>query len=269
VAAKTAGYFHNGLPYNRLGHGARKLVVFQGLLFENKPQAGPMVSGYKFLGSEYTTWVVLRKLGMPHGYTLQDMADDYATMIKAEFDGPVDVIGVSTGGSIALHFAAKYPELVRRLVIHSSAYVLSEDAKSLQLQVGSLAQKGKWTRAYAAMIGSIFPSNGAMKLLFKPIVWLAAVVMGIVGVPKNPSDLVVTIEAEDQHNFREYLTRIMAPTLVVAGDQDPFYTATLCRETATGIPNARLILYPRMGHPASGKQFGRDVLAFLNEGLAT
>jgi hypothetical protein len=37
----------------------------------------------------------------------------------------------------------------------------------------------------------------------------------------------------------------------------------LFRETAEGIPNARLIVYPGMGHPASGKQFGRDVLAFL------
>jgi hypothetical protein len=39
----------------------------------------------------------------------------------------------------------------------------------------------------------------------------------------------------------------------------------LFRETAAGIPNARLILYKGMGHPASGKQFSRDVLAFLNE----
>jgi hypothetical protein len=37
-------------------------------------------------------------------------------------------------------------------------------------------------------------------------------------------------------------------------------------ETAAGIPDARLILYPGMGHPASGKQFKQDVLAFLREG---
>ena len=59
------------------------------------------------------------------------------------------------------------------------------------------------------------------------------------------------------------LGEISAPTLVVAGDRDPVYTEALFRETAEGIPNAGLILYPGMGHPASGKQFGRDVLAFL------
>jgi len=55
---------------------------------------------------------------------------------------------------------------------------------------------------------------------------------------------------------------------VIAGDKDPFYSETLFRETAEGIPNAKLILYPGMGHPASGKQFRQDVLAFLEEDSA-
>ncbi len=74
-------------------------------------------------------------------------------------------------------------------------------------------------------------------------------------------------EAEDAHNFRDRLAQITAPTLLVAGDQDPFYTPTQFRETAAGIPDARLCLYPNMGHPASGKQFQRDVLAFLKEDI--
>ena len=86
--------------------------------------------------------------------------------------------------------------------------------------------------------------------------------------PKDPSDLLVTIEAEDQFNFKDHLDQISAPTLVAAGTQDPFYTPTLFRETAEVIPDARLILYDGMGHPASGKQFDQDVLAFLREGPA-
>ena len=261
----TAGYFHSGLPYNRLGHGPRPLVVFQGLAFENKPQSALMVQMYRFLEEEYTTYVVLRKPGLPHGYTMQNMADDYATMIQEEFGGPVDVIGVSTGGSIAQHFAADHPNLVRRLVIHSSAYVLSDEAKCLQMRVGHLAQQRRWVKAYAVMLGSVLPHHGVMKHLSRPIVWLGSLLLGA---PKDPSDLVVTIEAEDKHDFRDRLAQITAPTLVVAGDQDPFYTETLFRETAEGIPKARLILYPGMGHPASGKQFGRDVLTFLREGMA-
>lgn len=81
---------------------------------------------YGFLERAYTLYAVLRKPGLPQGATLKDMANDYAALIRQEFGGPVDVIGVSTSGSIALQFAADHPDLLRRLVIHSSAYTLGE-----------------------------------------------------------------------------------------------------------------------------------------------
>ncbi|MBN1872713.1 MAG: alpha/beta hydrolase [Anaerolineae bacterium] len=262
----TAGYFQGGLPYNRLGHGPRPLVIFQGLFFENKPQSGLTIQMYKFLENDYTVYVVLRKPGLPRGYTLQNMADDYAVMIRDEFGEPVDVIGVSTGGSIVQHFAADHPDLVRRLVIHSSAYTLSDEAKRLQLQIGHLAQQRQWMKAYTVLFSPVFPHTGIMKYLSKPFIWLAALLMSL-SAPRDPTDLVVTVEAEDHHNFKDRLVQIIAPTLVIAGNQDPFYTEALFRETAAGIPNARLILYQGMGHPASGKQFNQDVLTFLKEGV--
>ena len=263
----AAGYTQNGMPYNRYGHGSRILVVFQGLLFDNKPLTG-FLSGlfsepYKSLEEVCTIYIVNRKSGMPIGYSMKDIADDYAAMIKAEFDGPVDVLGVSTGGSIAQHFAADHPDLVRKLIIHSSAYTLSESSKMLQLRIRHLASQRNWRAANWAMFSDMVPGRGFTKFILKPVVWLVAMLLGTFGAPEDPNDLVVTIEAEDKHNFKDRLSQITAPTLVIAGDQDPFYTEALFRETAAGIPNARLILYKGMGHPASGKQFGRDVLAFL------
>ncbi len=267
----TAGYFQNGLPYNRLGDGPRPLVVFQGLLFENKPLTGLMgrafLRSYKFLEEDFTVYVVTRKSGLPDGYSMRDMADDYATMIGQELGGPVDVIGTSTGGSIVQHFAADHPDLVRRLVIHSSAYTLSDEAKRLQMQIGRLARQRQWRKAYAVMLGFMVPRQGVAKYVARPIVWLGSLLAGSLGAPEDPSDLVVTIEAEDKHDFQDRLAQITAPTLVLAGDEDPFYSETLFRETAEGIPNAKLILYKGMGHPASGKRFSQDALAFLNAGF--
>lgn len=51
---KSAGYFRNGMPYNRLGHGPRPLIVFQGLMFENKPQPRMAFGMYRFLEDDYT-----------------------------------------------------------------------------------------------------------------------------------------------------------------------------------------------------------------------
>ncbi len=258
------GYFPNGLPYNRVGRGLRPLIVFQGLVFENKPQFG-MTGSYRFLGNDYTIYAVLRKPGLPRGYTLKDMADDYAALIREEFGGPVDVLGISTGGSIALHFAADHPDLVRRLVIHSSAHSLNDTAKQLQLEVAHLAQQGRWRQAWALLIGAIFPRAGLGRWLSRPLVWLSAGLLSL-SAPQDPNDLVVTVEAEDKIAFKDRLAEITAPTLVMGGTDDFFYSSALFRETAEGIPNAKLCLYEKMGHPAGGKQFRRDLLVFLRDG---
>jgi pimeloyl-ACP methyl ester carboxylesterase len=262
---ESAGYFQGGLPYNRFGHEPRVVIVFQGLVFENKPLTG-FASRYnrglyRVLEHDYTIYMVTRRPGLPDGYTLKDMADDYAIMITEEFGGPIHVIGLSTGGSIAQHFAADHPELLGRLVIHSSAHTLSDEAKRIQMRAARFAQQRNWRAANAEILRFVVPPNRAAPLL----IWLGSLMMSL-SAPKDPSDMVVTVEAEDKHAFKTRLPEITAPTLVVAGDQDACYTETLFRETAAGIPNSRLILYEGMRHPASGEKFGQDVLMFLREG---
>ncbi len=263
-ARPASGCFRSGLPYNRFGHGPRPLVVLQGLLFENKPMGGLtahfMVGTYRFLGDAYTGYAVTRRRGLQPGCSMRDMADDYATMIRQEFGGPVDVIGISTGGSIAMHLAADHPDIVHRLVIHSSAHTLSDPAKALQMDVARLAGQGNWRGAWARLLSVMVPRNPLGRALVRP----SALLMSL-GAPKDPSDLVITVEAEDKHAFRDRLGEITAPTLVIAGATDPFYTPELFRETAEGIPDARLVLFEGMGHPASGHRFRREVLAFLVE----
>ena len=265
----SQGYFTGGMPYDRFDGGPRVLVIFQGLVFENKPMAKFMAnqftSMYGPLLDSYTVYIVGRKPGMPEGCTMKDIAGDYAHMIREEFGSPVYVMGVSTGGSIVQHFAADHPDLVRRLVIHSSAYTLNDAAKRGQMRCAQYARRGKWTAAFAALMGFSLPDKGLKKAVLKPLYWFLSLFAGpIMGIPKDPTDLAVTIEAEDKHDFRERLPEIQAPTLVIAGDKDPFYSPELFRNTAAGIPGARLVLYEGMGHPAKGKQFHQDLRVFLD-----
>ncbi len=263
----SSGYFaKSNIPFDRIGFGPKPLVVFQGLMFENKPKLflGMTRKMYKELQKDYTLYIVLRRPGLPKGYTLRDMSHDYAQMIQDEFGGAVDIIGLSTGGSILLHFVADHPDLVRKAIIHSSAHSFNQEARDLQMAVAHAAQEGRWAKAYALLFGFMQPHERWKRLVMSPLLWLGSVIIAFFHSPSDPSDLVVTVMAEDQRCFRDDLHRIQVPVLVVAGSQDPFYSEELFQQTAEGIPGAKIILYPKMGHPAQGKQFQEDVLAFLN-----
>ena len=191
---------------------------------------------------------------------MRDMSNDYATMIRNELGGPVDIIGISTGGPIAQYFAVDHPILVRRLVLAMTGYRLTEGGKELQRQIGDLARQGKWRAANSASIDGLYP-QGMKKHLFKLFVWL----FKAFGSPSDPSDLLVTIKAQRNHDFKDRLAEINAPTLVIGGEEDLFYPI---RETAAEIPNAKLILYEGFGHNAmldNKQQFQEDVLAFLKK----
>jgi pimeloyl-ACP methyl ester carboxylesterase len=261
--AKT-GYSENGLPYFRVGDSSRVLVVFEGLNFENKAPSGLQLrwiaGDYKQFAKEYTVYSVGRKPNLPEGYTTRDMAKDYADMIRNELEFPVDIIGLSTGGTIAQYFALDHPDLVRRLVLASTGYQLRPQAKKLQLYVAEMASQRKWRKAFPAMLEGLYPEGGLKKRFFKLMMWL----MATFGAPKDPSDLVVTAEAEDKHDFKELLGQIRVPTLVIGGVDDYFYPI---KETAEGIPNAQLVLYEGFGHNAwldNRKKFQDDVMKFLD-----
>jgi pimeloyl-ACP methyl ester carboxylesterase len=260
----TTDYSKNGLPYIRIGSSPQKLVIFEGLNANHKPPSGfalrMMVSSFKRFANDFTVYYTGRKPGLPVGYSMQDMSEDYATMIRNELCGPVNVMGISTGGPIAQHFAVDHPDLVRRLVLAMTGYRLTEQAAKLQKRIGELIQQGKWRTAAATLATGM--TSGAMRPMLRAFFWLLG--KQVFGSPSNPSDGLVEVEAEDRHDFEDRLVEIKVPTLVIGGDRDFFYPI---RETAAGIPNAKLILYKGVGHGAMMKRhFSEDVLAFLTEG---
>lgn len=84
----------------------------------------------------------------------------------------------------------------------------------------------------------------------------------------DPSDMLVTVAAEDLFDASPRLHRITVPTLLVAGDRDRFSTPELFRETAERIPGARLLLYPGKGHAGvmTHRPAIREIVAFLAAG---
>jgi len=256
------GYSSNGLPFACFGNGTRNLVVFDGLDFRHRPPSGIMLRmtyGYlSGLTNYYRIYIVTRRPGLPPGYSLRDMSNDYAVMIKNELGGAADVIGVSTGGGIAQYLAIDHPDLVRRLVLVMTGFRLTEEARELQRRVAELARTGKRRAAYSLLATAII-RKGIARHVFKWFMWL----LGTLMIPGDPSDGIVEIEADDRYDLGDQLDTIKADTLVIGGEEDFFYDIG---ETAGKIPKARLVLYPNLGHNAMfvrSRQFGEEIKAFL------
>lgn len=264
----ATGVLDGGLPYARFGRGRAPLVLFDGLGFENRAPRGlalaAVAKAFEPLASEYTIYLVTRRPGLPGGFTTKDMADDYARALAAAFSHPVDVMGLSTGGEIAQHFAADHPGQVRRLVLGSTAYRVGDEGKALLARWREWARRGDWRALHAS--SSVLYASPVARALLSPLLWLVG---PWIAAPVDPSDYLVTIDADLRHDAKNRLAEIHAPTVVVSGEEDFFYPIDLVRETAAGIDGALLEVLPRTGHKmglAAKRRFDLAVKEFLSRG---
>lgn len=253
------------LPVLTFGHGP-DLVVLPGLEAASGNPAGLArrmeEARYAAYARSRSVHVVRRRVGIAPGTTMADLAGSLAAAITADLDAPVDVMGVSTGGSLALQLAVDQPQVVRRLVLVSAAARLSDDARATQRRWAERVRAGRRRQAAAGQAELMGGSAWAVAF-WRAALWLGAPLV----VPDDPADLLRTVEAEDSYDVTARLGEVTAPTLLVAGARDHNYGADLLRRTAAGIPDARLRLHPRYGHAAatSSRRVPAMVLDFLEE----
>jgi pimeloyl-ACP methyl ester carboxylesterase len=257
------GQLHGGLPYFEVGQGP-PLVVFSGLSPEHANPTGLarrfQLQTLKPFAKHFTVYAVNRKPGLQAGTTIKDLADHYAEAIAHQFPGPVCIEGISTGGSIAQQFAIDHPHLVRRLVLVATACRLSPYGREVQRRFAELTGDGRPRRANAAL-GPGLAATAAGGRAFAALMWLFGASQRV----DDPSDMLVTVAAEDVFDASDELPRITAPTLLVAGGRDRFYSPELFWETAESIPDARLSLFPDKGHAGviTHRSAIRQIVAFL------
>jgi pimeloyl-ACP methyl ester carboxylesterase len=262
------GQLGGGLPHLSFGHGP-PLVVFPGLGTTNANPTGIQRWGelrlLSPLARSFTVHRVGRKVGLKRGTTMADLAQDYAGAIGDGFGAPVDVLGISTGGSLALQLTLDRPDLVRKLVVAGAAYRLSDHGTRFQRRVAELSAAGD-RRELSRMNAPDVADSRLGQRIAGGLLWLAGPLF--IRRTWDPSDMIATIEAEDSFDVGGRLHEISAPTLVIGGDRDRFYPRDLFEATAEGIPNARLTIYEGRAHGGTfaDRRFGRDVVAFLREG---
>jgi pimeloyl-ACP methyl ester carboxylesterase len=264
------GYARNGLPFARLSDSGPPLAIFTGSEIEHRPPSRTAQLGFtvglKRLSQQYTLYLMSRKPDLPQGYTARDMSDDFAEMIRTEIGGPVHVMGMSSGGSSAMHFAVDHAGLVNRLVLAMTACRLNEHGKAVCRIWRDLALKGDWPALWERM-GVDVAEGGTPEWLIRPMMrWFGGAILGR---PKSGSDLAVVLESDVNLEVADRLPAIAAPTLVIGGARDPFYGADNIRQTAQRIPNAGLCLIEGGGHAVvktHTRAFEDRLLEFLKGG---
>jgi pimeloyl-ACP methyl ester carboxylesterase len=255
----VAGTFTNGMGYLRFGSGVKSLLWIPDP--SHTGHVGPSSgrgrgvpkSGYlvlmtrmlrSFVEAGYTIFLVGQKPNLPQGWTLEDMAEDYAGLIVEEFDGKVDlVVGDSGGGMIGFCLAAQHPDLFAHIAIVVAGYTLDEAYKAANLESARLNSAGRRTDAAVAMVSFMFPD------LRPPLVArLLALVMGRVILSAGSDDLLVGAEALSAFDGWEILPTITVPVLLVCGDRDRFVTKLVYEKTADMIPDCTLRLYEGKDH---------------------
>ncbi|MGH1565352.1 alpha/beta fold hydrolase [Mumia sp. DW29H23] len=239
------GQFSTGLPYLRLGDGP-PLVVASGLTPENANPTGMWrrmsLSWAAPFAEHFTVYLTNRRPGLPDGTSMSDIAADYAHAIEHDLGGRALVHGTSTGGSVVLQLAIDAPELVERLVVAAAACRLGPHGRHVQAEVLRLTREGDGRRATAALMEGL--ASGPLSYPLRGVGWLAGG-----GFAKGDrSDMMATITAEDTFDVEADLGRIQAPTLVLGGSADPFYSEDLFRRTAAGIPRGRAVVLPGKSH---------------------
>jgi pimeloyl-ACP methyl ester carboxylesterase len=253
------------LPFAAIGVG-EPVVVLAGLApmtgFAGDGMLRTMVGPFMPLAQSRRIIAFNRRPDLPRGMTLAELADEHAQAIQEGFRAPVDLVGTSTGGSIAQQLAADHPELVRSLVLISTACRLGPTARTLQSRVAIYIRDGAPRKAMAVFAAGLVPPwRGRLPAALAAYVLASRLAPG----PHDLDDMATTIEAEDGFDLADG-TAIQAPTLIMAGKNDRFYSEALFQETRQLIPSSRLRLFENRGHITVLRDPGlqHELTAFLS-----
>jgi pimeloyl-ACP methyl ester carboxylesterase len=189
-------------------------------------------------------------------YTLADMAEDTAGLLRELDLAPAHVIGVSMGGMIAQTLAARHPSQVRSLV-------------SIMSNTGRLRSGQPSARIYPLFLRNVVRGRRAGPVERDAFIASAERVfatIGSTGIPRDPNDIhqlaALSYDRDhDPHGTSRQLAAVIAsgdrtnelhsirvPTLVIHGTADPLVAYSGGRATARAIPGAKLMSIEGMGH---------------------
>jgi 3-oxoadipate enol-lactonase len=172
----------------------------------------------------------------PGPYAIDDLVADAVALLDRLGIGAAHVVGVSLGGMTAMRLAALHPDRVDRLAVLCTSALLGR-ASDWAERAATVRASG--TGAVApAVVGRWFTE--ARRKADPDLV--ARHERMVAGTP--PEGYAACCEAIAVMDLRADLPRIVAPTLAIAGADDPATPPDHLREIAAAVPGARLLVLP-------------------------
>ena len=239
------------LAYRRSGPPDAEKVVLLGSLGSDRSMWEPQVAA---LDSRFDVIAVdTRGHGAspvpPGPYTVADLAGDALALLDSLGIDRAHLVGLSLGGAIAQQVAISAPDRVDRLVLCCTAARFGESGPWLE-RAATVRQQG--TSAIAdAVVGRWFTDALAQR---DPGL-VARMVELVASTPDE--GYAACCEALSRWDSRAELGRIVAPTLVIGGTEDPAVSVATITELADGIVGSRLEIVSPGAHLATYEQAGR------------
>lgn len=187
----------------------------------------------------------------PRPYSLEIWADDALALLNRHGLERVHVHGTSMGGMVALVFAAKYPERIRRMVVGCCMARYDTMAILNKLVWKALARATGMSAEVATLIATQAFSRTYMD---RPEAQEQLRNMVTAFAKNDPALWIHHCEILEQADLEPLLSRVGVPTLLLSGDSDimtpvdagPRGVGT--RRMAELMPNATLQVLQNCGH---------------------
>jgi 3-oxoadipate enol-lactonase len=182
----------------------------------------------------------------PGPYSVDELGRDVLELLDELDLERVSFCGLSLGGAVGLWLAANAPTRIDRLVLASTSARFG-DAEPWLERAATVRAEGLEAVADSVLARWFTPSFAADRpgLVARHREMLVA----------TPAEgYAACCEAIAGWDFRERLSEVAAPTLVIAAAEDPATPPEHGRLLAERIPGAELVIVPRVAHLANIEQ---------------
>jgi pimeloyl-ACP methyl ester carboxylesterase len=203
-------------------------------------------------------------------YSTEMFADDVAALMQAIGIHEAHIYGLSLGAATGMWLAAKYPDRVKSLSLHSG-WPKSDTYLRTVVHGWQVTAKAM-NSVPETVIQGIFPWCFTPELYAQKPDHIQALCDFVRSRPKQPVDAFIQVsDAVMNHDAEAQLGKIRAPTQITFGRHDVVTSSRFASRLKNGIQNSELHMFEDCSHTPLYENvpaFNEKTLAFLNKHAA-